>query len=190
MRCACPCHPWEVTCCGPQATIEPPPANEIVRFYCRYWFILFQSYWIFIHFLFWEFKSTPYLFWSYVFYTDFMHVQCTLTNFPTHQWVCVWSPWALSATVMPVSYFRSTTILYKCKSLADNLRALKCPIFPKVNVYLASLMLNTCPKFIGKKMNFWIYRRHVHNSVTSQRSESLESEGYGGRKALGWGRCL
>ena len=82
-----------------------------------------------------------------------MHVQCTLTNFPTHQWVCVWSPWALSATVMPVSYFRSTTILYKCKSVADNLRALKCPIFPKVNEYLATLGLNTCPEFIGKKMN-------------------------------------
>ena len=54
---------------------------------------------------------------------------------------------------MPVSYFRSTTILYQCKRLADNLEDLKCPIFPKVNEYLASLGLNTCPEFIGKKMN-------------------------------------
>ena len=54
---------------------------------------------------------------------------------------------------MPVSYFRSTTFLYKCKSLADNLEALKCPIFPQVNEYLASLGLNTWPEFIGKKMN-------------------------------------
>ena len=43
--------------------------------------------------------------------------------------------------------------LYKCKSLADSLEALKCPNFPQVNEYLASLRLNTCPEFIGKKMN-------------------------------------
>ena len=54
---------------------------------------------------------------------------------------------------MPVSYFRSTTILYKCKRLADNLEALKCPNFPQVNEYLASLRLSTCSEFIDKKMN-------------------------------------
>ena len=33
------------------------------------------------------------------------------------------------------------------------MEALKCPNFPQVNEYLASLGLNTCPEFIGKKMN-------------------------------------